>query len=1356
MKSLSPQRSRPQVFPWWAAPAAPHQRAVGRRGSPDGSVGRERGVALVVTLIMLAVVTFMAVVFLAVSRRERVAVAASIEYNDARLMADAAFARAQADVLTRLLARSNLFSFDVLVSTNYFSPRGFNPNGSARAAFTNVNYDYRIDGSRLSEADRIQNIANLLYDPRPPVFVSTNGASSPLDFRFYLDLNRNGRFESNGWLPIINQRGMFVDSNGVERTPTFPPPPGLLSNFFVGDPEWIGVLEHPDAPHSDTNRFVGRIAYLVVPEGKTLDLNFIHNNAKRLAPDVAGYFRNQGVGPWEINLAAFLRDLNTNAWAGPQLAYDYRPEPTIASPGVAFADALALLNQRYNGTYGNLFRFGTLLPAVQFSLASDVVDIYSDGPLYTGIGAPLNDDALPKLNAAPWPGSDNPQTFFSPQELFSNTNGNPSLTALAGRLLSLGTIGSPYDASTYDRYTYYRLVGQLGLDSAPALTHRLYFAYPEIGASAEIVTNKINLNWRSQARPGEDPSPQFATNFFAWEPREFFLVTADRLLRGGMFTITNPPEVPLNRRYLHGVADTLVRTNLSITNLQIWYNGPSAPAGYIYTNREYTASVHRLLQLAANIYDATVRNAGEGSSSGIPRPLSPTVPYYPSVFRPRFRNNGTNIVIFDYAEVLPADTAAQLARPWRDLDNPNDRAALQPDDNVYGIPWVIGAKKGYPNFNEFSLQTFMQLTRKAEVTKPSPADRNPRSWATNQLYLLGISNVFGVEAWNSYSNTLPQGYPRPLEMRVECDFTLLLLTNTNAPLNPILSVTNRVRTATNLPAQAWRPLQFQIPVWTNFISLRESGYYFSRPNRPLEPSETAVFPVNEFFQVPTFSLLVSNSLRYVLIDRQANGGQIVDFVNLTGLTNLIDVTSELIGRVDAGEASAPGQMWLTNRFGGVNDVRVPTLGILNQMLGSLGLAVLGGDRLSEADWSDYNGQLVNDREKAIDRFRVFLGLAPLTYPVQTLRNELGASTRQQAPFAPTRKLYAYTTWQANDPLVHYMAEDLVDPLRTNLVRLVVPPNLPLSTNENLGMLNLRYRPWGGYPLKDTASDTNAYNVAVKDGLVRQSDDWNFPTNKFPNIGWLGRVHRGTPWQTIYLKAPVIDTNAWFQWAGHYGSHPTNDWRILDYFTVAPYENAARGLLGVNQTNLAAWSAVLSGVAVLTNNADDTALLGRTEPAYAPLLIQPAGAYNPFAPQKPPVAQIVEGINRTRASLTNFGSQFPYLGMVLATPELTVASPFLNTSTNQVRFGLSDEAYERIPQQILSLLKTDEPRFTVYAFGQSLKPAPRSIVLSGEFQGLCTNYQVTGEFATKTVVRLEGELNKNLRAVIESYKVLPPD
>jgi hypothetical protein len=53
------------------------------------------------------------------------------------------------------------------------------------------------------------------------------------------------------------------------------------------------------------------------PFGPGPDINWIHNQAifGRAAGNDA-YFRNQGFGTYEMNLAAFLADLNTNVWQG--------------------------------------------------------------------------------------------------------------------------------------------------------------------------------------------------------------------------------------------------------------------------------------------------------------------------------------------------------------------------------------------------------------------------------------------------------------------------------------------------------------------------------------------------------------------------------------------------------------------------------------------------------------------------------------------------------------------------------------------------------------------------------------------------------------------------------------------------------------------------------------------------------------------------------------------------------------------------------------------------------------------------------------------------------------------------------
>ena len=76
--------------------------------------------------------------------------------------------------------------------------------------------------------------------------------------------------------------------------------------------------------------------------------------AKRLGTGIESYFSNQGLGPWELNLAAFLRDLNTNAWAENGFGYEYISALNTASRGLAFEDSLTLLNHRYNGSYAKL------------------------------------------------------------------------------------------------------------------------------------------------------------------------------------------------------------------------------------------------------------------------------------------------------------------------------------------------------------------------------------------------------------------------------------------------------------------------------------------------------------------------------------------------------------------------------------------------------------------------------------------------------------------------------------------------------------------------------------------------------------------------------------------------------------------------------------------------------------------------------------------------------------------------------------------------------------------------------------------------------------------------------------------
>ncbi len=1290
----------------------------------------QQGVALVITVILLSVITFLAVAFLAISRREQGSVSTTIDQTTAQLAARTAFERAQAQIIAGILARTNEFAYGLMVATNYINPLGFNP--ALGANFTNVNYDYTTAGGKLTPAQFLQNVANLRYDPRPPVFI-TNRLLGTSDFRYYLDLNRNGRFEKTGWLPAVGRTGGFIHPDGSETTD----PANGLTNYFTGDPQWVGDLARPDLPHSSVNRFIDRWTWIALPAGLTLDFNHIYNQVKMLNQSSDGFLRNEGVGTWELNLAACLRDLNTNAWT---LPYVYNPVPGLLSDGPAFNDATALLRYRYStagpsysGNYKNLASLSDYFganPRIDALLATDRIDAYGSGPLMIGLDLPVAADNL----AAPWPGSPNADHFFTTQDLFDQDKTRMLVSLPSGFTNRLYLAGTNVDS--YDRTTFYRMLAAIGTDSGPEPPDRIYAAELQAASPpgvAVVAPPKINLNYANVGGLS-------ATNFVDWHTNAilataFFENAADRLLRD-----PNLAPVP----------------GLSITNIPIW------PP----TNNFYTPAVHRLLQVTANIFDATAADP------------------FPSLFRPIFTVSNGVVRITGYTN---DNTLLTYTNPKRWMDRSALAASsdgVYPQTLVYGIPVVVGAKKGLPNFNEVALQSIVLATRNLVLQKRV---RGGPIVATNQMYTIGVSNVVGVEAWNSYVTP----YPRPLELDVQLN-AQTTLRNANGVV-----VTQPFTTGvtTNFPAGTWAGYpsvnftnsSFKIPLAGGYQGVPNSIYWPDASGGGSLENSTAGFQSSaDGFPVPILSVGTTNRLRFLLIDRSAN--RIVDCVSLDGIDNTMDLSSILANRIIATDVSANGigGVWLTNRVGGTT-VMSPTAGIRQQIEVSL------GNVDSAADWKSYmlNGPQGRDKEKAIDALRVFCGLTPMYFPQMINDN---TNLALQAGFSPARRFTQRTSWQANDPLVHYTAWDLTDLRRTNEILYIVPPTpiRPEILMPNIGQINTRYHPWPTDPTV-AVTDPNAFNLALKDPMVRDSDDWSFPTNKFPNLGFLGRVHRGTPWQTLYLKSSNVVDTAWQSWTGDglgytiggtvisdaSAMRPVSDWAILDHFTAALSDSATRGQLSINQTELPAWSAVLAGVPVLSNSVPDARFSSPfTQPAWSPVIVSPAGDAGLLSP----VGRVWQGILRERSRRDLTGrfihpdQTFWRVGDILSVPELTVASPFLNLSTIQQQRGLTDAAYERIPQMILSLLRGDDaPRFVVYAFGQTLKPDGRGIVTSGPFTGLCTNYQVMAEYATRTVVRVDNapppwpvlqamppaQRAKALqlarpRPVVESFNILPPD
>ncbi|MCC7374114.1 MAG: hypothetical protein IT581_05635 [Verrucomicrobiales bacterium] len=1237
----------------------------------------QRGIALITTLIMLSVVTLMAVAFLAVSRRERASVTTSTDRQDAKAMADAAVQRAEAEVISRVLAASNVLNYDLLVSTNLINPRGYIPNDTN---VYNVSYQ-NPSGGPLSNNDLLEMLQNLQVDARPPVFVAVKDPASEQrtveDFRFYLDYNRNQLFETNGvFREVVNDAGSFVPGG---------------TNFHIGDPEWIGVLRRPDQPHSASNHFVGRYAYLVVPIGKTLDINFIHNRAKKINAILSeGFYRNQGVGGWEINLAAFLRDLNTNEW--PKVSYDYRfGDNSAASPssGFAFDDAFFLLNYRYDTNFNKLNSVTQLYgQSGSRAYLGDGIDGYSDGPVqfdvnrrYTGTNGNFIITEDDETNR-PWPGSDNPVQFFDLEAMFGAyddrsviNNGRDTLTY---RLLHAST-----NRTTYDRHTFYRLLGQLGTDSITSNRSKINLTYDnrlDFNPGLVGLSEGVNVGYH-------------ATNFVRWTPIAFFTNAADRILKA-----THPPfgqGIPL----------------LAVTNIGIW------PTNY------YSPAVHRSLQLAANLFDATTNRY-----PGISRPE------VPSVFRPVFgvdRQFPKGIAIVDYEDITEDWESKLWQTAHYDIDESESRPNIKKYERIAGIPVVIGAKKGYPNFNEFFTRSVVTMGRKLELVKKAPAARPS---FTNQLYTIGISNVFGLEFWNSYT----QAFGRQLELRARLEIEIVLSNDVKV----IQTYKTTINHSSVIQPDQWQGGQFQIPIRTNILFVPTSLYQVRNgglvplQNNRLEPFfESAVG-----FPLPTLRLNVTNRLQAALIAENGGRRWLVEYVDLDNLGMQIDIARELYGNTTlGGTPSASGQFWSTNRS---RPGAIPE-GVALQIQASL------GDH--PVDWNSASSETIPPASKALSirRFREFMGFGGNAGTSPTLR--------MQAPFSPGRKISQEFSWQVNDPLVNDLIWDLIDPRRsTNVVKLLDPNDPVVDEAGGLGEVNRRHQPWGNRyrRVEQVASvEVGDYDTSVKDPQITRSDDWDFPTNAFPSLGWIGRVHRGTPWQTVYLKSQAVIPETWRLWSGHLrwiwpgnieplGTQPTNDWRLLDLFTTSINDNAARGQLSVNQSGIAAWSAVLSGVPIFTNSAGGP---------IASSVIQPA---------TPELSLIVDGINRERE--LRLGRRFSYMGEVLSTPELTERSPYVQVTKPELT--PIDPVLERIPQMTLSLLRADQPRFAVYAYGQSLRPAPGSVITDfGRFFQMPTNYIITGEYVTKTLIRLDSSIERDpvsrqnrlsVRPVKEAFNEVP--
>ncbi len=733
------------------------------------------------------------------------------------------------------------------------------------------------------------------------------------------------------------------------------------------------------------------------------------------------------------------------------------------------------------------------------------------------------------------------------------------------------------------------------------------------------------------------------------------------------------------------VADKMLRSTFSfgVTNIPVYSNGVSV----------YTPSVQRLLQLSANIYEASTTN------------------FYPTVFRPVFQNDSFgNVFIIGYtnlSSVSGPNTVSgsgdfQLAPP-HDIDDlltfPANTSITDANGlvNVYGVPWIIGAKKGLPNFNEFSMQDVVKIARKLQVTR---LNTNSPPNATNQLYVISVTNSMGVEFWNSYTNS----YSNQVQVVINDNLTMqMALTNGTVLLADSVPLSRSVPFNPQTSLNVWPSNAFLVPFATNYPFLVASAYSFpfvqfynvaGNPN-PTFQSTTPAFP-----PLPQILLEVTNHLQVYLLDNN----HVIDYVHFSGPGSSRNITLEF-QNTNTTIGSAGTAAYYTNLVwstapgnGGL------ALGIATQ----IGISD-GNIPLNTIFWNDKPETTLNAE---IDGFFHFLN--PLyTLPVG-VADIFSTNLAVQAPFTPSIVNYEYDTYQANDPLVHYLKSDLTyfgyDPNPNSNAQTGVHP-VPLNASNfpllpDLGEINARYQPWGrSVPSGQVGVslafyDENAYNLVFKDPLVTHSDNWDFPSGTGLPLTTLGRIHRGTPWQTIYLKTSDIlveanqfgniGTNTWVIWTGNFNINdaaltaPINDRRLIGMLVPLMNTNAPEQLLSINDSSLNDWSSVFGGMVTLSNSTPF--------PQFQPL------TYNLLTinPADPTAGQLATAINAMRMQFQNADGSigtFENIGDILSIPQLTEQSPFLNTNNTtlggqQLEYGISDEAYEAIPAQLLSLLRPD--------------------------------------------------------------------
>jgi len=392
----------------------------------------------------------------------------------------------------------------------------------------------------------------------------------------------------------------------------------------------------------------------------------------------------------------------------------------------------------------------------------------------------------------------------------------------------------------------------------------------------------------------------------------------------------------------------------------------------------YSAAIHYVLQAAANAYDATTPATN-----------------YPSVFRPQFGWQGSNLFIVGYTNVT-TDFDAQFAVGFKDITD----ATIGPNDNVWGVPWVVGTKDYVPQFNEFSCDNVITRARKLEVVRPSASYALPVR--TNQLSYFALSNVIGFATWNG-----GPPLPGPVEVIAFDRISVVLTNNYNWGTNFVAFC------ATNFIVTNWQgarggdgiPITFVAAMLTNLISLPSSQWIETAPG--MIPTGQAP-PASEFNQpgLPSHDwlLYVTNNFFYALVDRASASGHVIDCVNFARLGDWLDWNQIATNQPPPfpGGSLPPSSALVWQTAGGTDFPTSPvSAGVSNQMMIGLGLI-----QVYDWYWRFY--------QPSINAFSKFVG----GYPALT--------NVMDCPMEALTTIDALSDYRASNPRVHFTLDDFTN------------------------------------------------------------------------------------------------------------------------------------------------------------------------------------------------------------------------------------------------------------------------------------------------------------------------------------------